>query len=39
MQAGLTDRVWTFEDLANMIDGMILKPAKHGPTRSGYDDI
>lgn len=27
MEVGLSDRVWSFEDLANMIDDMIAKPA------------
>ena len=31
MEAGLTDRVWTFEDVANMIDAAIERPGKRGP--------
>ena len=34
MEAGLTDRVWTFEDLANMIDATIEKPGKRGPYKN-----
>ena len=30
-EAGLTDRVWTFEDIANMIDETAEKPGKGGP--------
>jgi hypothetical protein len=33
MEAGLTNRVWTFEDLANMIDATVEKKptGKRGP--------
>ena len=35
MEAGLTDRVWTFEDLANMIDATVEKPSgKRGPYKT-----
>jgi hypothetical protein len=33
MEAGLTDHVWTFEDIANMIDVTAEKPGKRGPYR------
>ena len=37
MEARLAERVWTFEDLANRIDGMIAKPAgARGPYKTGY---
>jgi len=31
MQAGLIEHVWSFEELANMIDATIEKPTKRGP--------
>jgi hypothetical protein len=31
MEAGLTDRVWTFQDVANMIDAATEKQIKRGP--------
>lgn len=33
MEAGLTDHVWTFEEIANMIDATVEKPGKRGPYR------
>ena len=31
MQAGLTDRVWTFEDIVGLIDANAPKPGPRGP--------
>jgi hypothetical protein len=31
MAAGLIDRLWTMEDIANMIDAALLVPTKRGP--------
>ena len=33
MQAGLTDRVWEWEDVLNLIDARKLAPKKRGPYR------
>lgn len=34
MAAGITDRLWTLEDIVAKIDAMAPPPAKRGPTRS-----
>ena len=31
MEAGLTDRVWTFEDIMDLIDANAPKPGPRGP--------
>jgi hypothetical protein len=35
MQAGLTDHVLTFEDIAMMIDASMPKPGPRGPYKKG----
>ena len=39
MEAGLTDRIWNFDDLIELIDAMAPPPAKRGPYKKRKNKI